>query len=62
MLIKVFGNWINPNLIEYLKYEAESSIGHESTCIIFTQSYLRFVGRKPDELADEINKQIKESK
>jgi len=60
MLIKVFGRWINPDKIEYL---SENDIYDEDSTTAFINyetDAVRFEKKTADELAEEINKQIKE--
>jgi len=61
MLIKVFGIWINPDLIYTLNTTRHECI---ASCNVFNKDdrYIRFSGKTADEVAQEINRQIKEGK
>jgi hypothetical protein len=57
MLIKVFGKWTNPAKILGLTADDNGTTLHYGVnCIV------RIEGKSPDEVAQEINRQIKESK
>ena len=61
MLIEVFGEWINPDNIAYLRYRYNSN---SDTLIMFTgfnddENSLGFSDKTPDEIAEEINRQLR---
>lgn len=59
MLIKVFGIWLNPDCIKTL---FGTAAGTDLYLISDQKPTLSIAGQKPDEVAVEINKQIKASK
>lgn len=52
MLIKVFGQWLNPNQILYLEYE-ENKMVH----ILMGNGITTIHGKSLDQVAEEINAQ-----
>ena len=57
MLIKVFGIWLMAQNINYLHYDEEQNL----CAIIIRDSAPRVTEKTCDEVAEEINRQIRES-
>ena len=62
MLINIFGNWINPDYIVNIKQYAENTgVAVKVLAYNWVESII-IPDTTPDEVAAEINKQIKENK
>lgn len=73
MLVNIFGAWVNPNNISRLYESVWNASGKNGTCIAFNTITSTSVdgvyeqrtfieGKKSNEVADEINRQIAEAK
>lgn len=62
MLIKVFENWINSDHIVSIKQYSQAVSPTLMTLINFQHGYLDIKDKTPNEVAQEINNQIKANK